>query len=90
MHLECISEISEACLEAQLWDAFFLKLLTPPTHEALLKLDEAPLTLQSGTGFVVNGLVSFNLDQIGQDVKLIGPLELKLRMAQLSPWEIEV
>ena len=86
MYLERVSEISEACLEAQLWDAFFLKLLTPPTHEALLKLDEAPLTLQGWTGLVVNGLVSFNLDQIGQNVKLIGPLELKLRMLQLSPW----
>ena len=90
MHLECVSEISEACLEAQLRDAICLKLLTPPTHEALLELDESPLTLQGGAGLVVYRLVSFYLDQIGQDVKLIGLLELKLRMLQLSPGEIEV
>ena len=80
MHLKCVSEVSEASLEAQLWDAFFLKLLTPSTHKAFLELDEAPLTLQRGTCLVVHGLVGFDLDQVGQNVKLIGPLELKLRM----------
>jgi hypothetical protein len=85
VHLECVSEISEARLEAQLRDAICLKLLTPPAHKAFLELNESPLTLQGGTGLVVYRLVSFYLDQIGQDVKLIGLLQLELRMLQLCP-----